>query len=282
MEPMKGSEGLKIGLAGMVGCFLAVSLAWRWSGSVIIALLALPVGFITGWIAYAPISFFAALPRAWRRATTWRPPAGFSADLMETSALAFSCLTATTFLGTFIWLTELDPEFNKGNKLGWRWFMLGPCMFVFIFALATAETILCGQTMGREKIEETKLRAKRFWKSNLYFNILTIPFFWIPLWLIKATLMIPAAAVATAKGIVKGVVQTLAFLIRFIRVLAEITASNGRLTSGTAAILGTSVCLWQNWPPIPGCLAGFAAGLGLWGLSVLTLRFLPVPRPATV
>ena len=75
MEP-KGSEGLKIGLAGMVGCFLAVSLAWRWSGGVIMAILSLPAGFVAGWIAYAPISFFAAWPRAWRRATSWRPPIG--------------------------------------------------------------------------------------------------------------------------------------------------------------------------------------------------------------
>ncbi|MBI4136042.1 MAG: hypothetical protein HY481_00615 [Candidatus Vogelbacteria bacterium] len=275
----KGSEGLKIGLAGMIGCFLAVSLAWHWSGSAVIALLSLPVGFTAGWIAYAPLSFFAAFPRAWRRATAWRPPTGAGDSILYSLPTALALTMVNLGLVVTAPLVMFVPD--SENTHHWHLLLIGLTMgliielVVVVLALADENTLINEPTSDR-------VQAKKIRKFNLRYNILTIPFFWIPLWLIKATLMIPAATVATVKGIAKVTAQTFAFLIRFVRALALITASNGRLTSGTAAALSYGICLWQNWPPIPGCLAGFLAGLGLWGMAGLALRFLPAPRSATV
>ena len=273
MNPSK-SEGMKIGLAGMTGCLLALMFVWWWSGNMLVVMLSLPIGFLAGWVAYAPVAFFATWPHAWRRATSWRPSVMDRVMIRQVSAISFFLAN----IGLLVSLVPLLVMYLNEVQVSWLILWIAPSVGLLLLTLGTISTIMMAAgDIEAEKIEAQLDEARRLWHYAIRFNAPTILFYWLPWCLIKGLIRIPATVVATLRGFV----TFFNFTLRFARALAEITASNGRLTSGLAAVIGTIICFSQNWPPVPGCLVGGVAGFALWGLAVLVLRYLPAPRQIT-
>lgn len=265
------NEGPKIGLAGMLGCLVGTVLVWHYTHHAVATIVAFPITFVASWIAYAPRQFFAVFPKAYREVSGWRPPSdirntavGVFYVMLGAQGLLFWAPMLSVILAASFGLVPLEPVHPLREIGGGLIIITGTCFLLWF--VVTAAILGEDNDVLEEDIPEMVWFAKRF-------NIITAPFgiayyaIWAIIWLVKK---LPQATLALAR-----------FLPRLIRAWAKLTASNGRLTSGCAGVLGLFICLWQNWPPVPGCLAGGMAGVTLWGSAKLALRYLPQPQRVT-
>ncbi len=274
---MKLPDWLRIFLAATLGCLAGTALTWHYTQNWIATIVAFPMSFCISWIACAPKSFFGAFPKALEAtAEFWREPGSRRWINYSTSILAINFgvwTTALLFYTLTSWLTVghlvLPPQDRDGNIISLAMFVLTMVTIinVIVFIVQMGEI---GQRFPYINPDE-----EREWVGEVKkYNSFTLPFLAIygtVKLLIYVTPRIPSAMRATAL-----------FFSGLIRAWVELTASNLRLTSGCGGVLGLFLCLWQNWSPIPGCLAGGVAGLALWGSAKLALRYCqPEPQEVT-
>lgn len=286
------NEGLKVGLAGLLGCLFGTMLVWHYTHQWWAIIIAFPVSFLVGWIVCAPVSFFAAFPRACRVAvaTSWRPDENTVPIIKGwLGIIVFSLGIVTTALLPCVLVTllqrTLPDNFSTPPTLPAASFVapvFGSLVMVLGIFLLISETL----TMVLFVAFHPKLvdcPKVEFWvKLAKCFNSITLPFL-VAYWAGKGLMLALGWFVIEVAPEIPGAMKTVALsLPRLIRAWANLTASNLRLTSGCAATIGLFICLWQNWPPVPGCLAGFVAGVALVGSAKLALRYLPRPTPQPV
>lgn len=276
------NEGLKIGLAGMLGCLAGTTLVWHYTHEWWAIIVAFPTSFLVGWIACAPGPFFAAFPRAWQEIRGWRlAPGVWTRFQFGLVSLLVCAQLATPFLLLFLWGYKSAGKIDLTHDDRMVGGILGFSIFLgFGLLLGAVKTVeaLFGKT--REK-DRDRAEVRNYWSALCRYNLLTLPFL-VVYWVCKGLMLAFGWFVVEVAPRIPGAIKALAlFVPRLISAWANLTASNGRLTSSCAGVLGLFICLWQNWPPVPGCLTGFVAGIVLWGSAKLALRYLPQPQTVT-
>lgn len=238
-------------VGGWLGALVALSVnpMFWWLGAI--------TGFVAGYLGYSVRAVIAAIPKAWRKAVSWRPRVGwweetkmvflFGGVVGSIGGLLVSWILvlvwiATGHLAVASWVRDALPE-------GWVWLLtlcLPLVLGVAMSLLAAMLVPIAFSTSGGRPTSEIDKAAVRYWFWRL--NPVSIHFYTSYLLLKDASWCIRRMP---------------RILGRFFWHLFRLVHSDRRLICGMSGATGATI----------GCLAGYSLVGGLVGVACGLLSF---------
>jgi len=244
-------------LGGGIGALVALQLTFYfwWIGML--------VGGLVGYLSYEFNAVLQAIPKAWRKATTWRPDWDYWKAYWKAVSVGWGyallvCLTpASALWGATYLLWKLGAAIDGIGAL-----TIFGALFLAVAVLAPPAEIACCPT------SEWPGRWKNLRKLAIMLNPVSVFFWWLPLGIWKLVLLVPAGIRKIGRGI--------SSLLRFFWYLFRFIHSEFRLLCALDAALGAGIGFFTGSPLI-GALAGGVIGiLNFEILSKRVLHFVPV------